>query len=236
MSRCRDFSEDFPLQCHICDIASARQVSGVVSVANERKISPDEEASDLQQFSSSRHSEVRKLEDICRQHAGLDPREFDAVKSGMPNLFLTVSAAEWRFPLPEIHFEPGAKPEELEKNHATMTMHILHCLTSIVKTILQDSAVARAVGIARVDDWCIRIEFQKKGTPHIHCISCVEYADPLVDRVSGRSGTEKSSDLVVLLESTFGSSVDVQAGASKAALLNYVVGCLTRGLGLYELC
>ena len=83
---------------------------------------------------------------------------------------------------------------------------------------------------SEVDDYCIRIEFQGRGTLHVHC--CVwakikpEY-NSVLDRhiLHGKSNSNHSSTLVTDLEAMFGASVDVQVDDGTGhALLQYVTG------------
>ena len=74
-----DYEEDFPLACLLHDIALARQISSVVSIAESKNIAPEEAASDMQNFDVRWRREQEKLEDMCRQHGKL------------PNLFFTIA-------------------------------------------------------------------------------------------------------------------------------------------------
>ena len=82
-----------------------------------------------------------------------------------------------------------------------------------------------------VDDYCIRIEFQGRGTLHIHCCAWVTFKEsyriPFQGKhpLQGTSNTNKRSPLVDLLESMFHGSVDVQVDDGTGhALLQYVTG------------
>ncbi len=83
---------------------------------------------------------------------------------------------------------------------------------------------------SEVDDYCIRIEFQGRGTLHVHC--CVWATikptyGKVLDRhvLHGKSNSEHCSELVYDLEHMFGASVDVQIDDGTGhALLQYVTG------------
>ena len=62
-SRCVDYQMDFQLFCLLHDIALARQISSLVSVAKEKNIAPDEAANGMQNFSAFWSKEQQKLED-----------------------------------------------------------------------------------------------------------------------------------------------------------------------------
>ena len=61
----------------------ARQISAVVQIADDRKMAPEEVASNQQNFDSYWRIEQAKLEDMCRQYGR------------KPNFFATIAPAEW---------------------------------------------------------------------------------------------------------------------------------------------
>ena len=71
--------------------------------------------------------------------------------------------------------------------------------------------------------YCIRTEFQGRGTPHIH-IALWAIPRPGVKLV-GRTGTSHESQLVHLLEDLFNCRIDVQDGCG---FLNYINGYTTK--------
>ena len=82
-----------------------------------------------------------------------------------------------------------------------------------------------------VDDYCIRVEFQGRGTLHVHvCVWATlqrKYDYSLLDKhvLQGKTGSTPNSPLVELLESMFCASVDVQVdNGTGHALLSYVTG------------
>ena len=87
LSRCYDYSKDFLLLCLIYDIALARSLMQLVSIAQSKDLSPDGLANHLHSFDSYWRHQQAILEDKCRQ---LDR---------LPKLFITVAPAEWTFPL-----------------------------------------------------------------------------------------------------------------------------------------
>lgn len=82
-----------------------------------------------------------------------------------------------------------------------------------------------------VSDYCIRVEFQGRGTLHLHCCVWATIKEEFNSTIGGqpflqgRSRSKRSSPLVKLLESMFGASVDVQVDDGTGhALLHYVTG------------
>jgi hypothetical protein len=87
----------------------------------------------------------------------------------------------------------------------------------------------------KVYDYCIRIEFQSRGTLHIHLCGWVKFRGGC--SYSGNSSKGPLSQFVTMLAELFQSSIDVQCGAAvdtegdhdtigqlRAGLLNYVTG------------
>ena len=82
-----------------------------------------------------------------------------------------------------------------------------------------------------VDDYCIRVEFQGRGTLHVHACVWATFQDEHEGTFQGKhlmQGTSKSgrtSKLVEHLECMFNASVDVQVDDGTGhALLAYVTG------------
>ena len=81
-----------------------------------------------------------------------------------------------------------------------------------------------------VHDYCIRVEFQGRGTLHVHCCVWAKIQAKhtgLHDEniLHGKSNSTHSSPLVTTLENMFGASVDVQVDDGTGhALLQYVTG------------
>jgi len=63
LSRCLSYQQDFALFALLYDVSLARQLTSVVSIAKEKKIAPDEAASEMQNFSGFWQWEREKLED-----------------------------------------------------------------------------------------------------------------------------------------------------------------------------
>eukprot|EP00973_Karenia_brevis_P026025 3590626-Karenia_brevis.AAC.1 len=95
----------------------ARQISAVVAVAESTSaaksmyLSPDDAASNMQNFAQFWKREAEKLEDMCRQHGE------------KPNLFFTVAPAEWKFPLHEGLLGDAKASKELGSEQTILTLH-----------------------------------------------------------------------------------------------------------------
>ena len=54
--------------CYLHDVALARQINTVVSIAALKKMAPDEIASDMNNFEAYWLHQTQRLEDVCRQN------------------------------------------------------------------------------------------------------------------------------------------------------------------------
>jgi hypothetical protein len=112
LSRCSDYANDFLLFCLLHDISLARSLMQLVSIAEKKDMTADAAAQHLHTFDSYWRLQQSILEDKCRQ---LDR---------LPNLFITVAPAEWKFPL-HLPTLGGAKNErELSKVQGILTLHM----------------------------------------------------------------------------------------------------------------
>ena len=87
-----------------------------------------------------------------------------------------------------------------------------------------------------VFDWCMKTEYQGRGTPHWHiCAWVVSFG--MMQSLAGRIGTAVVSAFVKFLGILFGAEIDVQIGNGR---LNYISGYVAKdhdavdvGLGEY---
>ena len=223
-SRCVSYEEDFPLQCLIHDVSLARQLQGISTKAAELKMAPDA-LPKTQNFANFWMDEKEKLEDMCRQHGD------------MPNLFFTVAPAEWKYPthcaMPGWRKQHAQGPDSLSGGQVIMALHMYHTLDEIIRSLLTERDICRQrIGIADVHDFCLRFEYQGRGTIHVHVVAWVTlvhgpFPDPAA-RLSGKTGEAHTSRLVTYLESVFNASVDVQCGRGEHCLLRYVTGYVSK--------
>lgn len=215
MSRCIEYQSHYVLQMLLFDIYLARRISSIVSIAEAKKIAPDEAANEMQNFSSFWVKETQKLEDMCRQ------------QNKMPNLFFTVAPAEWSFPLHAGVFEKTKQDGLLSDVQPMLTLHFYNVFSTLVENLFADEEQLAKVGISKVNEFSMRFEFQSRGTLHIHVVAWVDYlVDPKL--LQGKTGGTHDSTLVRHLEALFASSVDVQSGDSRHCLLRYVTGYVAK--------
>ena len=200
----------------------ARTISSVVNIAESKKVSPEQIASDMDTFQVYWQQQVEKMEDICRQEAGASGR----VEDGLPTVFFTISPAEWRYVLHEGMFPEG----DLSDQQSLLTLHLYHTLEAMLGLHLFKEGVSLArVGVAKVRQWSLRYEFQSRGTLHVHCLL---WADLLpgwtAENVTARTGGKERSAFLILLEELFRSRADVQCGDGHHLLLQYVAGYVSK--------
>ena len=85
-SRVQDYSQDFLLQSYLYDVTSARTFQSILYRAEKKKCPPEIIAVGNHNFDVYWHNQHRYLTDRCRVR-------------GVPNVFLTIAPAEWKFPL-----------------------------------------------------------------------------------------------------------------------------------------
>ncbi|CAE7394315.1 pif1 [Symbiodinium pilosum] len=221
-SRCVDYTKDFPLKCLLYDVCMARAISAVQAIAQQNKMSPEKVASDMDTFEEYWHQQLRKMEDICR----LEFARTGSMDAALPSVFFTVAPAEWRYLLHEGLFEGGSLADQQQK----ITLRQYHTLETLLEFhIFKDGDSLQRIGIAKVRQWSFRFEFQSRGTLHLHAVL---WADLLpnssAESMTGRSGADKKSPFVRLLEELFSSRADVQVGDGAHNLLRYVAGYFSK--------
>ena len=180
-------------------------------------MAPEVFASDMASFEMYWHREGQKLEDICRQ------------AKKMPELFFTLAPAEWKFPLHQGAL-PAADPKELSRQQILLTEHIHNVLQALIrKLVTEDGDALAACGIAKIEHWVMRFEFQKRGTIHIHVLCWLQMLPGRhPSELTGRSKQKHSSAFVKMLESSFDCSADAQGGECHNNLLKYVTGYVAK--------
>jgi hypothetical protein len=129
-----------------------------VNLAETKQIAPETLASDMAVFEMYWHRQTQMLEEICRQTKRL------------PELFFTLAPAEWKFPV-LVGLFPPSRGEKLTSQQAFLTLHLYNSMQAVLrKLVFENGEALRACGIARVVHWCMRFEFQKRGTIHVHVI------------------------------------------------------------------
>ena len=212
LSPCHDFGSDFLLHCFWYDTMLAKRLSALVAIADSKRVSADSIAADMQLFRPFWRSQLAKLEDMCR------------LRGSFPNLFVTVAPAEWTFPLHVFLLDKT----RLSDAQFLLTRHLYHVLVQGLERLLGNLVPTATTGIACCHEWCMRFEFQKRGTLHVHVIAWITPLG-LANDLNGRTGQTHSSLLVTYLETLFRGSVDVQSGDGHECLLQYVAGYIAKG-------
>ena len=219
LSRCVDYVSDYPLQALLHDIAMARTISAVVNIADQKKMAPDEMASEMSQFEVYWHRETQKLEDICRQEGRL------------PNVFFTLAPGEWAWVLHTAMLKAAADSKSLSDYQSVLTLHIYNTIQGLLeKRLLKNGDALGKCGLTRVSNWVMRFEFQDRGTIHVHVLLWTNLDEGEdAKQLSGKTDENPhDSKFVKYLEDTFRCRVDVQCGDGHHTLLRYVAGYVAK--------
>ncbi|CAE7237635.1 UBP23 [Symbiodinium sp. CCMP2456] len=217
-SRCVSYVNDFKLQCLLYDVAMAKTISTVASLAASKKMAPESLASEMDMFDTYWHNQIHKMEDICR----LEFERHQCMDKAMPNVFVTIAPAEWTFPLQEGLFFA----DSLSKQQTMLSRHICHVLDVVLhEYLLKPGPHLQGLGLAAIRQWSFRYEFQSRGTVHAHLVLWVDLVPGVTcEDLSGRTNTKHNSALVKHLESLFNCRIDVQAARGGHILMRYVMG------------
>ena len=122
----------------------------------------------------------RRLYEFCNHGATKQRLAF-------PNYFITVAPAEWLFPLPAWLQELAA--DNLSDLSGIVALHIYHVLLVALKEVLKPGQ-----WFSDVFHYCLRIEFQGRGTIHAHVAVWAIARDGM--DLEGRTGEQYGSPLV----------------------------------------
>jgi hypothetical protein len=146
-----------------------------------------------------------------------------------PNLFITIAPAEWKFPRPYF-MEPYTKC--VFAGAYIMALHMYYLVRCIWYFLVNRFGHKHFIVI----EWCMKTEYQGRGTPHWHFAAWV-VSFGLLARLAGRTGTAIVSAFVKFLAALFCCEIDVQVGNGR---LNYISGYVAKdhdavdvGLGEY---
>jgi hypothetical protein len=167
---------------------------------------------------------VRLMHDRgCRPLAGHVPvydycrHSLDAELLAFPNVFITLTFAEWKFPSPEwMRPHLASQPE----GSALQTLHIYELVTGVIQQVLrlQDRFWKRVV------EHLARVEFQGRGTLHFHLALWVLAEGDLHDLVHSPK-RDRRSELGLYLQELLECDVDIQVGSG---FLNYINGYVVK--------
>ena len=157
---------------------------GSLAVAEERKLTPDV-LMDNKSTSESfwRHEQdilcdvVRRMAERCEDEAKepeLYAYSHDSFYLGrslaFPNLFITIAPGEWSFLLhnplfADFKYAQDGGVRRLKDITGPLALHIYNVLMSVMKQLFQERDNEF---FERVYEYVIRVEFQGRGTLHIH--------------------------------------------------------------------
>jgi len=169
---------------------------------------------------------VRVMDERCRRRLPMYEDVFEychrsAVPSSLafPNVFVTLTFAEWKFPSPAwMRPHLASQPE----GSGLQTLHIYEMAFGVLRKLLG----LRGVFWARVVEHLVRVEFQGRGTLHLHAAlwALPLQGSDLAELVhSPKNG--RSSSLGAYFEEHLECDVDVQVGSG---FLNYINGYVTK--------
>ncbi|CAE7381940.1 pif1 [Symbiodinium microadriaticum] len=222
LSRCTEYSRDYPLKALYYDLCMAHTISAVVNIGIKQKVAPEIIASDMDIFEGYWHQQIRKMEDICR----LEHERTGRLDKALPNVFFTIAPAEWKYLLANGLFFA----DSLSHQQDLLTLHLYHSINNMLEAhLLRDGPSLKKVGVERVRQWSLRFEFQSRGTLHVHVVLWVNLAEGWSsDDLNGRTDTKKTSPFLELLERLFRCRADVQCGDGSHVLLRYVAGYISK--------
>ena len=128
-------------------------------------------------------------------HGPTTLRRAERTSHGLPNLFFTVSPAEWKFPT-----HTGMHGNSFSAMDSyTLTLHVYNVVHTILKELVLNSKsrYASLTGIERVYDWSLRVEYQKRGTLHVHVIAWAKYKGNPCSAFAGVWGAFRGSAIDV---------------------------------------
>ena len=237
MSSCTAYQSDVLWIFLMHDIVMARNACAMVSMAERRGLPPETMASRRQQSESFWRREQDIHADIVRQMRRLSkdrdnhPEVWTYCNLGAPrslaypNLFLTIAPCEWKFPLLRSLFEQykfptdGPRLVKLSELGGPLALHLYHVLSGVVDGVISSTRFWRSVL-----NHVIRVEFQGRGTLHIHVAMWALLYDH--KDLRGKTGSPHNSELVDYLTELGFESIDIQYGEG---YLNYINGYVIKG-------
>ena len=118
-----------------------------------------------------------------------------------PNLFITITAAEWKFPRPYF-MQPYANC--VFAGAYIMALHMYYLVRCMWMFLANKFGTKYFV----VFEWVMKTEYQGRGTPHWHIAAWI-VSFGLLSFLAGRTGTKVVSAFVKFLEVLFMCQIDV---------------------------
>lgn len=215
-SRTVDYSQEFKLQCLIYDIQIARSIMSLVPIADKQKLAPESLSTNSSPFSVHWERCALTLFGRCRVR-------------GLPT---AISPGGWSIPYHQALFarygEGNNGAAGLTLAQGLLTLHFYHGLTTMLDSISKPGEF-----FEDVYDCCARIEFQDRGTLHMHVaawrllLPCYKPHDGK-SSLSGRTGSGILSPVVKMCEDYFHGSADAQFDDLGANTMAYITGYATK--------
>ena len=147
------------------------------------------------------------------------------VDAAQPNVFVTVAPGENRFPLHHGMFQRFKRAQRLSEVQALLTLHFHAVLNKVLNDFVLGESGMEHLNIKEVLHRVCRVEFQRRGTLHVHLCAWV----CLVDCIPGIRDTAKGRTLERMLTDALKQlfndcCIDVQVGMSTEKRLKYVTG------------
>ena len=163
------------------------------------------------------------LYDHCRNLRG------EVWLCAFPNLFITIAPAEWKFPRP---YFLAPYTDCVFACAYIMALHMYYLVRCVWNFLSNRFGNKYFI----VYEWCMKTEYQGRGTPHWHLALWV-VSFGLMSCLQGRTGSAVVSAFVKFLQLLFVCEIDVQIGNGR---LNYINGYVSKdhdavdvGLGEY---
>ena len=87
---------------------------------------------------------------------------------GFPKLFVTIAPTEWKYPMHSSLHHAYKDAKRINDIQGPLTLHYHHTLLAILDDILRKSTQFELL------DYSLRVEFQARGTLHVHLCAWVE--------------------------------------------------------------
>ena len=244
LSRCLAYNNDPLLIFLIYDIYMARSIMSTLTLAEKRGLSPETLADNNQYSSAYWQHEQDYLCDVVRQMVELSEHVIGSADPSLlaseflqklweychpvrkeprrlkhPNVFITLAPAEWMFPLHAL-FQAWKTPDgfnhpgDLSEVTGLLALHLYNVLKEVLDRVLAGSEF-----FSYVFQHVIRVEFQGRGTLHVHIALWALLYDHIDLR--GTTGEPHDSPLIKWLELHGFQTVNVQYGDG---FLNYING------------
>ena len=220
-SRVAEYGHDFRLQSLIYDASLAKSLKAKLTIAEGKDTAPETLTDSNHMFDSYWLWAADVLYDRCRVN-------------GRPNCWITISPGEWLFPKHSGLFGRCTQHKDLSHMQGLLTLHLYHVLEEVLREVFGDTSL-----FAEVLDYVIRVEFQGRGTLHVHIPAWVKFpmhVNTIAERhpYSDRNHCDRyneDSPLLRRLSELFNARVDVMCDSAglDSELFKYITGYAAKG-------